>query len=1597
MEKFYQKMLLSFFTIASSLVLMTGCNQKSGSGEENEEYDGPEQAALFQMNRIKDPATGKVPQERLMYALEQTMASKNIVRNSPSSVTALSWIERGPNSDVVGPSNGNTRANGGITSGRIDAMMVDSSDATHKTVWVGGRGGGLWKTTDITSPTATWTLVNDFFANMSISGIIQDPTDYNTMYFSTGESFGEGGALRGNGVFKSVDHGVTWTQLSSTTGNGFYYCTRILCDFQGNIYVGVRGPAGGPGIFRSTKASGGAVWTDITPTGLTNRVCDMEITSTGALSRLHVVFGIFSTQTYRYTDNPGTVTPGAGWVTPTTPFPSFAMRAEIGVSGSTLYAAPANGSYQVPTIYKSTDGGDNWVATTGQPASGWASGQGWYALTVGINPSDPNQCIVGGLDNYKTTDGGATWTKISAWVGTTGQYVHADQHTMYWYDGGTKLIFGCDGGVHFSADGGVTSRDRNTGLRLKQFYGVAVHPTQTNYFLCGAQDNGTHQLSNPGLGSSVEVTGGDGAITAIDQDEPLFQTGAYVYSNFRRSVNGGANWSGGPSNNNGQFINAYDMDNLNNRVYAGYSAGNYLRWEDPHTGFTYNPVAIPSFAGASVVSVTVSPFTANRVYFGTSSGRLVKVDNAESAMPTDVNIASGSMTGYLNSIIFGANENTMLACYSNYGINNIWSTTDGGTTWTSVDGNLPDMPVYWAVYHPEDNTKVYLATETGVWETSALSGASTVWVANAGFPTVRTDMLKYRTSDRTIAAATYGRGLWTSTIPAACTPTAITSQPVSYAACAGTNATFSVVADGSGLTYQWQLSTDNGVTWGPIAGQTSTTLSFASLLSQNGYRYRVVVTGTCAPLTVTSNAVTLTVNPLPVINTQPVNSTVCAGTSTSFTVAATGSPLTYQWQVSTDGGVTYTNVTNVAPYSNTTTTTLNITNTPAGLNGYRYKANVSGGCNPLVSSNGAILTVNSSPAITSQPANTAVCAGNNANFSVTATGGGLTYQWQLSTDNGVTYNDIVGQTSSTLAVTSVTLAMNNYRYRVNISGSCPAPITSAEAILSVGSAASITGQPANTTVCVGANASFNVTATGSSLTYQWQQSIDAGVTWTNVVGQTSSTLTLTSVTASMNGYQYRVNVFSCTATPITSNSATLTVNTLIAISSQPVASTICSGSNTSFSVTASGTGATYQWQLSLAGCAGPWANIVGATSNTYTITAAPASMNGYGYRVVVNGTCNSVTSNCALLTVNSPVTISAQPQSVALCLPGTTSFSITATGTGITYQWQLSTDAGATWGNIAGATTATYNPGTLSGSMNGYQYRVILTGTCTPTLTSSVAILTVNLPVAITTQPVNTPVCVGSNTQFTVAATGSTITYQWQVSINGGAFANLTNTPPYAGVTTNTLTISNTATNLDGTRYRVIVSGVPCGAVTSNTATLTVNQLPVPVLTLSSYSSITPYTRTMFYTTVSPAGNYSYQWYKNAFLVPSLTGPGFNASVDDFGEYFVVVTDLNTGCSSATNKVTVKDSVSNKVFIYPNPSSGIFQVRYYSANSTSRTYTLNIYDNKGSRVYSKAYPISRTYDRMDVNLKNVSSGGYLVEVKDESGNRMATGRVVISK
>ncbi len=412
---------------------------------------------------------------------------------------------------------------------------------------------------------------------------------------------------------------------------------------------------------------------------------------------------------------------------------------------------------------------------------------------------------------------------------------------------------------------------------------------------------------------------------------------------------------------------------------------------------------------------------------------------------------------------------------------------------------------------------------------------------------------------------------------------------------------------------------------------TTVTLTGMSTLSPGNYTVTVTGTGTGAPTQ--TRDIVFTINPGsgPSITTQPANQAVCSGSNATFTVVSTG---TYQWQLSTNGGTSWANIAGATAASYT------VTGATTAQSTYQYRVIVTGQCGSTTSS-AAILTVNVAPAVTSNPASLNLCSGSAASFSVTATGTAPTYQWQLSTDGGTTWNNISGATSATYNIAAVAVTDNNNRYRCVVSGTCAPAATSTAATLLVSASITISTNPSNQTVCEATNVTFNVLAGGSGLSYQWQVSTDGGTTWTNLAntgnytGATTTALTITGVLPSQNNYRYRAIASNAACNPGTSTAATLTVNTFPVITTQPAAATICAGAAQTFSVTATtGVGTlTYQWQLSVDGGA-TWTNIAGATANSFAQTFV-IGQNGYRFRVVVTAGCGSVTSNAAALTVNS--------------------------------------------------------------------------------------------------------------------------------------------------------------------------------------------------------------------------------------------------------------------------------------------------------------------------------------------------------------------------
>jgi len=309
-----------------------------------------------------------------------------------------------------------------------------------------------------------------------------------------------------------------------------------------------------------------------------------------------------------------------------------------------------------------------------------------------------------------------------------------------------------------------------------------------------------------------------------------------------------------------------------------------------------------------------------------------------------------------------------------------------------------------------------------------------------------------------------------------------------------------------------------------------------------------------------------------------------------------------------------------------------------------YTVVVSGTCGNAVT-NSAILTVNQNVVVATPPANKTVCPGSSASFSVSASGTGLVYQWYKGTTM------LAGQTTSTLSLSAVS-ATDAGTYTVVVSGTCGNAVTNS-AILTVNQNVVVATPPANKTVCPGSSASFSVSASGTGLVYQWYKGT------TMLTGQTTSTLSLSAVSATDAG-TYSV-VVSGTCGDAVTNSAILTVNENVVVATPPANQTVCPGSSASFSVSATGTGLAYHWYKGTT-------MLNGQTNSTLSLSAVSASDAGT-YTVMVSGTCGNALTRSAILTVNQNVVVATAPADQTVCPGSSASFSVSATGTGLTYQW----------------------------------------------------------------------------------------------------------------------------------------------------------------------------------------------------------------------------------------------------------------------------------------------------------------------------------------
>jgi len=690
----------------------------------------------------------------------------------------------------------------------------------------------------------------------------------------------------------------------------------------------------------------------------------------------------------------------------------------------------------------------------------------------------------------------------------------------------------------------------------------------------------------------------------------------------------------------------------------------------------------------------------------------------------------------------------------------------------------------------------------------------------------------------------------------------------------------SIAASGLGL------DTATGILSGTVtADYIDTTFNFnvTENTTGNSRAYSFITTGTGVIVTITG---------------QPTAQSVEAGSGNTATfgpvsgISSDGSTITFQWEFSSNGGVGWSTVSNGGGYSGATTNSLTVDDDYA-KDDYQFRCKLD--TNTAVApsyTNAVALTVFRTITISNQPTDDNPISPAAASFTIagsTLDSAPLTFQWQKSENgDGINYTPIGGATNATYT-TGSTSYDNDYGdyYRCIVSAAGATNVTSSVARSLVQRTINITSQPTNTTGAVGGTENFGVAATTSDndagdITYQWQVSITGGASWSNVStgsGGTTATYTTATLTQTEDEYQYRCLLSCPGATTLPSNAATLQIETVtVIVSTQPTGQTVdetqtatftCLGGVTmspvggnaaqssfdteSFATPTGGGGGgfegqshhepsvTYQWEKSDDGGSN-FSNVGGATSASYTTGATTYAVDHNDvYRCVISavGAAVPVTTNQVTLVVERTYSITAQPSNVTANEGGTANFTITtSTSSGTpTYQWERSDDGGSNYSAVGGATSATYTTPTLVYATDGNDYyRCVasLVGAAAD-ITSNFAVITVLRVISIGTQPQTQAVIEGGSGTFNIIAsiTSDVISYQWQKSVDDGS-----NWSAIAGANASTYTTpATTYPTSPSEQFRCVLTNAAATTVTSNAATLTVNESEF----VSAPVSVTPF------------------------------------------------------------------------------------------------------------------------------------------------------------
>ncbi len=649
------------------------------------------------------------------------------------------WVSKGPTNTPIILSNGKKRGNG-----RINCITFDPANANI--IWVGSPAGGLWKSVDGGS---NWTTNTDDLPVIGVSHIAIDPNDSQKMYIVTGDAYATD--TYSIGILKSIDGGNSWntTGLSYTVSQEETVNKIIINpNFTDSLYA----------VTNSNiliSPDGGISWQTVGPAG---RWRDIEFKPNNANTIYAAKQSSGSSGIYKSIDG------GATWIAINNGISGIRHRPLIAVTPQNpevVYAVFSAADYSFHALYKSSNSGDNWVMQSNSPnilgrnTDGTSSGgQSWYDLSLGVATNNENLVYVGGINLWRSDDGGVTWD-IDASSGNSSyySYMHVDQHALEFNPHNHIAYAGNDGGIYKYMENLNTWVDISDGLEISQFYNLGLSKSNPNRLVAGAQDNGTEMLTNTTWDA---IRGSDGMECAIDHYDDEIIYSESQYGGLKKSYDGGNNWDNiKPVSYEGGWNTPYKMHETNNNlIVIGYNEV----YRSTTGGATWDSISYNA-VGGTIRSIALAPSDENYVY-AASYGKIVVTKDAGASWN---NIKPGLPYYNITDITVSTNNpDRAWVTFSDYNnTDKVYETNDAGSNWSNISGsNLPGLPVNCIVYQGGTNDDLYIGTDVGVYYKD---NTMTEWAPfNDGLPNVIVKELEIHYTKGTISAATFGRGIWES-------------------------------------------------------------------------------------------------------------------------------------------------------------------------------------------------------------------------------------------------------------------------------------------------------------------------------------------------------------------------------------------------------------------------------------------------------------------------------------------------------------------------------------------------------------------------------------------------------------------------------------------------------------------------------------------------------------------------------------------------------------------------------------------------------------------------------------------------------------------